>query len=140
MYAAGVATPRKRGPHKKRGPKKGTGKIRLTKEQIAMIPGLAASGVTQDTIADIFGICANTLRKIFAEHPKIGEAYRSGRGAVKAKCERALQANIEAGKEGSLFLFLKTQCAGYKDVSTIEHGVTAEAAQTFAELAKRARD
>lgn len=91
----------------------------LTEEQITQVSALAAF-LTQEQIADYFGVCRVTFNEMMKRNPEISVQYKKGKaraiGSIAGNLIRqAQEGNITAG-----IFYLKTQ-AGWKEKSEVEH-------------------
>jgi len=110
-------TKRKTGPHLKSGPKGGP--IKLTKEQISQVEKLAAY-LTQEQMADFFGICRTTFYEIKKRNPLIAELYKKGRAKCVGSISQSLLQQARAGNTSAAIFYLKTQ-AGWKETQVIDN-------------------
>jgi hypothetical protein len=86
---------------------------RLSKQDISEIEMLAGLGLAQEQIADIKGICVETLVKY------AGKAYQVGKAKAIARVSKTAFEMAASGKQPSMTMFyLKTQ-AGWREKVTI---------------------
>jgi hypothetical protein len=90
----------------------------LTDEQRSQIEGLA-SILSQDQIADYFGISRPTLAAIMAREPEISLLYKKGRTKGIAAVAQGLLQEARSGNMTASIFFLKTQ-AGWRESSVVE--------------------
>jgi hypothetical protein len=90
----------------------------LTKEQIAQVEALAAF-LTQEQIADYFGIGDRTLRRKFSEEPEVLAAYARGRAVAFREVAGNLVNQAREGNVRAAEFYLKTQ-AGWKETQSHE--------------------
>lgn len=87
---------------------------RPTEETREMVRNMVANGVPQGEIARVMGVAQNTLTKHYRE--EIDNAKIKANAMVVGK----LYENCMAGKEASIFFWLKTQC-NWREVTHIEN-------------------
>jgi len=92
----------------------------LSDEQRAEVGTLAAV-LTQEQMADYFGISANTFVAMMEREPDISEAYKRGKAKAIGAVASGLLARARAGDTASAIFYLKTQ-AGWREVSRTEVG------------------
>lgn len=80
---------------------------------------LAGFGLTQEQIADWFGVSDRTLRNHLSTDAALAAAYKTGRAKQLAKVTEKLSDLIENGDRASIFFYLKTQ-AGWKETAVTE--------------------
>lgn len=97
----------------------GRSKIKLTDEQRALIPGLAAI-LTQEQIAEYFGITAKTFMRICEDDLSIFTDYKKGKAAAIARAGQSLLNAVKNGNLTAIIFYLKTQ-GHWKEVQGIEH-------------------
>ena len=93
--------------------------ITLSPDQVREVETLAAL-LSQDQIADYFGICRNTFRAICARDPEVDERYKRGKAKAIAHVANGLLQKARAGDTTSAIFYLKTQ-AGWRETAAIEH-------------------
>jgi hypothetical protein len=81
---------------------------KLTDKDKKLIKKLAAKGISQENISDLFGICRQTLAKICPEELK------SGKAGMLDLATDSLFNNIKKGCITSICFYLKTQ-HGWRD-------------------------
>lgn len=91
----------------------------LTSDQIEQVEKLAAY-LSQEQIADYFGIARNTFAAICEREPTVFEHYKRGKAkAIGAVAKGLLQQALSGDKVASMF-YLKTQ-AGWRETNHIDH-------------------
>jgi len=93
----------------------------LTEEQMIQLEALAAY-LTQDQIADYFGISDSTLRTRMREDPKISIAYNRGKQRAVSSVADTLIRQARGGNTTAMIFFLKTQ-GRWRETSVQEHEV-----------------
>lgn len=88
-------------------------KIDLTEKQIGEIETLAIF-LTQQQIADYFGICKRTFANMIERDERILISYNKGRARGIAKIATGLFQRAMSGDTASAIFYLKTQ-AGWKE-------------------------
>ena len=101
---------------------KGQPKKFLTDEQKSQIEKLA-SVLSKDQLADYFGMCANTYRRLEDEDQELLESYKKGRSKAIASVASNLVNQAREGNTAAAIFYLKTQ-AGWKETSVTEHAGT----------------
>ena len=96
--------------------------IILTPDQVREVETLAAL-LSQDQIADYFGIARNTFRAICDRDPEVLERYKKGKAKAIAHVANGLLQKARAGDTTSAIFYLKTQ-AGWRERAEIEHSGT----------------
>ena len=97
----------------------GRPQIALTRNQIREVETLAAL-LTQDQIADYFGVSRNTFRAICDREPEVLARYKKGKAKAIAHVANGLLQKARSGDTTSSIFFLKTQ-AGWRESAVIEH-------------------
>ena len=91
----------------------------LTDEQRAQVEALAAY-LTQEQIADYFGIGKTTWFAMLEREPEISERYKRGKAkAIGAVAQSLIQQARDGDKVAAMF-YLKTQ-AGWRETSQVDH-------------------
>lgn len=91
----------------------------LTEEQKAQVEALAAY-LTQEQIADYFGIGKTTWFAMLDREPELSERYKRGKAkAIGAVAQGLIQQARNGDKVAAMF-YLKTQ-AGWRETDRIEH-------------------
>ena len=91
----------------------------LTDDQRAQVEALAAY-LTQEQIADYFGIARNTFIAIMEREPDISERYKRGKAkAIGAVAQGLIQQARNGDKVAAMF-YLKTQ-AGWRETNQVDH-------------------
>ena len=99
--------------------KVGRPRTELTEEQIAQVEALAAC-LTQDQIADYFGIGRGTFQEMLKRDDRISVLYKSGRSKAIQDIANSLLMKARNGDTASAIFFLKTQ-AKWAEKQEIEH-------------------
>jgi hypothetical protein len=97
--------------------------ITLSDHQKVEVETLAAL-LSQDQIADYFGICRNTFRAICERDPEVGERYKRGKAKAIAHVANGLLQKARSGDTTSAIFYLKTQ-AGWREKTQMEHSAVA---------------
>jgi hypothetical protein len=85
----------------------------LTEDQIREVETLAAV-LSQDQIADYFGMCRNTFAEVMKRDPDISERYARGRARSIGAVAKSLITQALAGNMNAATFYLKTQ-AGWRE-------------------------
>ena len=93
--------------------------ITLTPAQCREVETLAAL-LSQEQIADYFGIARNTFRAICARDEEVVAHYKRGKAKAIAHVANGLLQKARAGDTASSIFYLKTQ-AGWRETAAIEH-------------------
>lgn len=93
--------------------------IILTPDQVREVETLAAL-LSQDQIADYFGIARNTFRAICERDPEVFERYKRGKAKAIAHVANGLLQKARSGDTTSAIFYLKTH-AGWREKAEIEH-------------------
>ncbi len=88
-------------------------------EQIIQIESLAAV-LSQEQIADYFGIARNTFIAICERQPEVLEQYKKGKARAIGTVAKGLLQKARDGDTASAIFYLKTQ-AGWKETNTVDH-------------------
>ena len=104
--------------------------ITLTPEQVRETETLAAL-LSQDQIADYFGIARNTFRAICEREPEVLERYKKGKAKAIAHVANGLLQKARGGDTVSSIFYLKTQ-AGWRETANIEHQADPQLTDTVA--------
>ena len=91
----------------------------LTAEQMSQVEALAAY-LTQDQIADYFGISDKTLREMMLRDEDISTAYKRGKAKAVGSIAQSLLTKARNGDTTSQIFYLKTQ-AGWRETQKLEH-------------------
>ena len=91
----------------------------LTEEQTVQVEALAAY-LSQDQIADYFGISDRTFREMMGRDPSISSAYKRGKAKAIGSVAQGLLQKARAGDTASAIFYLKTQ-AGWRETQQIDH-------------------
>lgn len=94
--------------------------ILLSPDQVREVETLAAL-LSEDQIADYFGICRTTFRAIRARDPEVDEHYKRGKAKAIAHVANGLLQKARAGDTTSMIFYLKTQ-AGWRETAGPGHG------------------
>jgi hypothetical protein len=96
--------------------------ITVSPDEVREVETLAAL-LSQDQIADYFGICRNTFRAICERDPEVDERYKRGKAKAIAHVANGLLQKARAGDTASAIFYLKTQ-AGWRETAQVEHNGT----------------
>lgn len=90
-----------------------------------------AALLSQDQIADYFGIARNTFLAICQRDPEVLERYKRGKAKAIAHVANGLLMKARSGDTTSAIFYLKTQ-AGWRETAAVEHtvGETDDRAET----------
>lgn len=91
----------------------------LTPDQVAEVATLAAV-LSQEQIADYFGIARNTFIAICERQPEVLEQYKKGKARAIGTVAKGLLQKARDGDTASAIFYLKTQ-AGWKETNTVDH-------------------
>lgn len=91
----------------------------LTEEQTVQVEALAAY-LTQDQIADYFGIVRNTFAAMIERDPEISARYKRGKAKAIGTVAQGLLQKARAGDTTSAIFYLKTQ-AGWRETTNLDH-------------------
>ena len=94
-------------------------KIDLTEKQISEIETLAIF-LTQQQMADYFGICKRTFANMIERDERILINYNKGRAKGIAKIATGLFQRAMSGDTASAIFYLKTQ-AGWRETQVIDN-------------------
>lgn len=92
----------------------------FTDEQVKQIEKLA-SFMSQEQIADFFGVTSRTLRTRLKEDPELQTVYRKGRARAIAGVASGLLERALAGEPRATEFYLQTQ-GGWTKRRKVEHG------------------
>jgi Tfp pilus assembly pilus retraction ATPase PilT len=95
----------------------------LSPEQIAEVQTLSAV-LSQEQIADYFGIGRTTFHEVMKRQPEVSEQYKKGKAKAIASVASNLITSARDGNTASQIFYLKTQ-AGWREqeqVSEVEVG------------------
>lgn len=90
----------------------------LTEAEIDQIEGLA-SVLSQDQMADYFGITRPTFKAIMDRQPEVSLRYQKGRAAAIGAIANGLIQEARDGNMTAAIFYLKTQ-GGWKETSNVE--------------------
>jgi hypothetical protein len=96
--------------------------ITLDDEQRAQVEALAAY-LTQEQIADYFGIGKTTWYALLDREPDIAERYKRGKARAIGRVARGLIEQAIAGDKVAAMFYLKTQ-AGWRETHRLDHTST----------------
>lgn len=102
--------------------------IELSDHQKAEVETLAAL-LSQDQIADYFGIGRTTFYQICKRDPEVAERYKKGKAKAIAHVANGLLQKARAGCTTSSIFYLKTQ-AGWRETTHLEHSGAAQVDHT----------
>jgi len=91
----------------------------LTPEQVAEVATLAAV-LSQEQIADYFGISRPTFAAICERQPEVLLQYKKGKARAIGTVAKGLLQKARDGDTASAIFYLKTQ-AGWKETNTVDH-------------------
>lgn len=100
---------------KKRGPKFKT----LTAEQMSQVEALAAY-LSQEQIADYFGITRPTFSAMMDREPEIALRYKRGKAKAVGSIAQSLLTKARNGDTTCQIFYLKTQ-AGWRETANVNH-------------------
>lgn len=80
---------------------------------------LASYGLTQEQIADFFGLSESKLRRQFMDDPVLYDAYKKGRAEALSKVAQTVYEKAIGGNVACAFFYLKTQ-AGWRETERVE--------------------
>jgi hypothetical protein len=101
----------------------------LTAGQKVEVETLAAL-LSQDQIADYFGIVRNTFRAICARDPEVNERYKRGKAKAIAHVAQGLLMKARNGDTTSSIFYLKTQ-GGWRETDRHEHAMAVNVGNRF---------
>jgi hypothetical protein len=93
--------------------------IELTEEQKAQVEALAAY-LTQEQIADYFGIGKTTWFAMMDRDAEIAERYKRGKAKAIGSIAQSLIQQARNGDKVAAMFYLKTQ-AGWRETTHIDH-------------------
>jgi len=99
--------------------KGGRPKIVFTPEQIIEVGALAAV-LSQEQIADYFGIGRTTFFEICERQPEVYEQYKKGKAKAIDEVAKGLILQAKEGNTSAAMFYLKTQ-AGWRETQHIDH-------------------
>ena len=102
-----------------RGKLMGRPPITLTEDQYHEVETLAAL-LSQEQIADYFGIARNTFRAICERDEEVAARYKRGKAKAIAHVANGLLQKARSGDTTSSIFYLKTQ-AGWRETAAVEH-------------------
>lgn len=91
----------------------------LTTEQMSQVEALAAY-LTQEQIADYFGIGRTTFIAMIDRDPDISEHYKRGKAKAIGSVADGLLQKARNGDTASAIFYLKTQ-AGWRETNHVDH-------------------
>lgn len=91
----------------------------FTPEQVIEVGALAAV-LSQEQIADYFGIARNTFTAICERQPEVLEQYKKGKARAIGTVAKGLVKQAMDGNTSAAMFYLKTQ-AGWRETSVQEH-------------------
>lgn len=92
--------------------------ITLNDEQRAQVEALAAC-LSQEQIADYFGVARNTFAAMMEREPDISERYKRGKANAIKDVANGLLMKARDGDTASAIFYLKTQ-AGWRETTKFE--------------------
>lgn len=78
-----------------------------------------SSVLTKTQIADHFGMCANTLRRIEKDDPEVGVILKKGKSQTIADVANSLINQAKNGSVSAAIFYLKTQ-GGWKETQIVQ--------------------
>ncbi len=96
--------------------------IELTEEQKAQVEALAAY-LTQEQIADYFGIGKTTWFAMMDRDAEIAERYKRGKAKAIGSIAQSLIQQARNGDKVAAMFYLKTQ-AGWRETTHVDHSNT----------------
>lgn len=96
----------------------------LTAEQINEVETLGAL-LSQEQIADYFGIAKTTWYQILDREPEISARYKKGKARAIAFAAKGVLDGVREGDKASIFFYLKCQ-AGWKEKAEEPRDVQAD--------------
>jgi len=94
----------------------------LTEDQRNQVEGLAAY-LSQEQIADYFGIGKTTWFAMLEREPDLSERYKRGKAKAIGAVAQGLLQQARAGDKAAAMFYLKTQ-AGWRETTHIDHSNT----------------
>lgn len=91
----------------------------LTPEQVAEVATLAAV-LSQEQIADYFGISRPTFAAICERQPEVFLQYKKGKARAIGTVAKGLLQKARDGDTASAIFYLKTQ-AGWRETAQVDH-------------------
>lgn len=91
----------------------------LTEDQKAQVEALAAF-LSQDQIADYFGMSRPTLSRILDDEESVYLRYKRGKASAIADVAGGLLKKAREGDMGAICFYLKTQ-AGWRETQKLDH-------------------
>lgn len=85
-----------------------------TEDAVNTVQKLARLGLTQEHMANFFGVSKRCFCEWLVKHPPLYAALKKGKSDAIAFVSGKLFENITEGKEASIFFYLKTQ-AGWRE-------------------------
>jgi hypothetical protein len=98
--------------------KGGRPKVVFDEQQTAQVEALG-SILSQNQIADYFGIAENTLHAVFERQPEVFAAYKKGKARAIASVGGGLLRKAQKGDLGAMCFYLKTQ-AGWRERTRLD--------------------
>ena len=109
----------------------------LTEEQTVQVEALAAY-LSQDQIADYFGITRPTFAAMIDRDPEIALRYKRGKAKAIGTVAQGLLQKARAGDTTSAIFYLKTQ-AGWRETQNLDHK-SSDGSMTPQQIILRAAD
>ena len=94
----------------------------LTEDQKAQVEALAAY-LSQEQIADYFGIGKTTWFAMLEREPELSERYKRGKAKAIGAVAQGLLQQARSGDKVAAMFYLKTQ-AGWRETTHIDHSNT----------------
>lgn len=105
---------------------------RLTKDQVAQVEALGAV-LSQEQIAEYFGIAKGTWYAILKRQPEVLERYEKGKARAVGSVAQGLLKRAIAGDNVAAIFYLKTQ-ARWTEKHEVEHSGKVETTDARAAL------
>jgi IS30 family transposase len=96
-----------------------TARFDLNDEQRVQVEALAAY-LSQEQIADYFGIARSTWYQLLERDPEVAERYKRGKSQAIMTVAQGLLQKARDGDTTSAIFYLKTQ-AGWRETNRVEH-------------------
>tara|TARA_R100001463_G_scaffold81055_3_gene135589 strand:- start:642 stop:1127 length:486 start_codon:yes stop_codon:yes gene_type:complete len=99
--------------------KNGRPLTKLTDKQKEEVETLAAV-LSQEQIADYFGMSRTTFYEVMKRDPEVSEQYKKGKARAIGAVAQSLVSKARSGELGAQIFYLKTQ-GHWKETQSIEH-------------------
>lgn len=107
----------------------------LDDDQRAQVEALAAY-LSQEQIADYFGIARNTFSSMMGRDPDISERYKRGKAKAIGSVAQGLLQKARNGDTTSAIFYLKTQ-AGWRETDRADQSGVEQVASALEDIARR---